>query len=188
MTNARAVARAPACRLLQGVTVLVVDGDIGQRVRAGPAPRRAGHAGQVRRERPRRQSCGCERDPGYGGGPDGHDGAGYRRLPGHRGHPGHAGCEDLPIIALTARERRDNRGPGQLRSLGLRPHAGRRGRPARGHAPAAGPGVGPRAANMTPGRPRILLVDDIDDNLCALEAILRPLDLAWSSPAPARKP
>ena len=30
---------------------------------------------------------------------------------------------------------------------------------------------------MTQGRPRVLLVDDIDDNLCALEAILRPLDL-----------
>ena len=32
--------------------------------------------------------------------------------------------------------------------------------------------------NTTPVRPRILLVDDMDDNLCALEAILRPLDLA----------
>jgi CheY-like chemotaxis protein len=31
---------------------------------------------------------------------------------------------------------------------------------------------------MTPGRPRVLLVDDTDDNLCALEAILRPLGLA----------
>jgi len=30
---------------------------------------------------------------------------------------------------------------------------------------------------MTPARPRVLLVDDMDDNLCALEAILRPLDL-----------
>jgi CheY-like chemotaxis protein len=30
---------------------------------------------------------------------------------------------------------------------------------------------------MTLARPRILLVDDMDDNLCALEAILRPLDL-----------
>jgi CheY-like chemotaxis protein len=30
---------------------------------------------------------------------------------------------------------------------------------------------------MTPVRPRVLLVDDMDDNLSALEAILRPLDL-----------
>ena len=30
---------------------------------------------------------------------------------------------------------------------------------------------------MTADRPRVLLVDDIDDNLCALEAILRPLGL-----------
>jgi CheY-like chemotaxis protein len=30
---------------------------------------------------------------------------------------------------------------------------------------------------MTSVRPRVLLVDDMDDNLCALEAILRPLDL-----------
>jgi CheY-like chemotaxis protein len=30
---------------------------------------------------------------------------------------------------------------------------------------------------MTPAGPRVLLVDDVDDNLCALEAILRPLDL-----------
>ena len=44
--------------------------------------------------------------------------------------------------------------------------------------PAAGPGVGPGPANTTPLRPRVLLVDDMDDNLGALEAILRPLDLA----------
>jgi len=43
--------------------------------------------------------------------------------------------------------------------------------------PAAGPGAGLGGANMTPVRPRVLLVDDMDDNLCALEAILRPLDL-----------
>jgi CheY-like chemotaxis protein len=30
---------------------------------------------------------------------------------------------------------------------------------------------------VTADRPRVLLVDDIDDNLCALEAILRPLGL-----------
>ena len=30
---------------------------------------------------------------------------------------------------------------------------------------------------MTVVRPRVLLVDDMDDNLCALEVILRPLDL-----------
>jgi CheY-like chemotaxis protein len=30
---------------------------------------------------------------------------------------------------------------------------------------------------VTADRPRVLLVDDIDDNLCALEAVLRPLGL-----------
>ena len=62
------------------------------------------------------------------------------------------GCEDLPIIALTGPE-----GLGEPRG--------------------PGPGAAPSGAIVTADRPRVLLVDDIDDNLCALEAILRPLGL-----------
>jgi CheY-like chemotaxis protein len=86
-------------------------------------------------------------------------------------------CEDLPIIALTA--------PG---ASGTAEDPGGRGASACIPKPvdlddllevmsAAGLDAGPGRANMTPVRPRVLLVDDMDDNLCALEAILRPLDL-----------
>ena len=165
----------PACRLLRGATVLVVDGDIsnvfvlaqllgelGMRIRYAEN----GHEGIVR----------IERDPDTAmilmdtATPDTD---GCWAIEALRATPG---CEDLPIIALTA--------PG---TPGTTQDPVSRGASACVPKPvdlddllevmsAAGPGVRP-GGMMTPLRPRVLLVDDVDDNLCALEAILRPLDL-----------
>ena len=59
----------------------------------------------------------------------------------------------------------------QVRSAGLPGPEGL------GNPEDPGPGAAPSGAIVTAGRPRVLLVDDIDDNLCALEDILRPLGL-----------
>ena len=167
----------PACRLLEGATVLVVDGDIGN---VFALAQLLGELGMRVRyaENGREGIVQAERDPDTAvilmdmTAPDTD---GYWAIEAIRASPG---CEDLPIIALTA--------PG---TPGTTEDPVSRGASACVPMPvdvddllevmsAAGPGVGPGAVNMTPVRPRILLVDDMDDNLCALEAILRPLDLA----------
>ena len=167
----------PACRLLEGATVLVVDGDIGN---VFALAQLLGELGMRVRyaENGREGIVRAERDPETAvilmdmTAPDTD---GYWAIEAIRATPG---CEDLPIIALTA--------PG---TPGTTEDPVSRGASACVPMPvdvddlleamsAAGPGVGPGAVNMTPVRPRILLVDDMDDNLSALEAILRPLDLA----------
>ena len=165
----------PACRLLQGATVLVVDGDIGNVFALAQVLSELGM--RVRyAENGREGIVRAERDPDTAvilmdmTAPDTD---GYWAIEAIRAT---LGCQDLPIIALTA--------PG---TPGTTEDPVSRGASACVPMPvdvdellevmsAAGPGV-PRRRDMTPGRPRILLVDDIDDNLCALEAILRPLDL-----------
>jgi CheY-like chemotaxis protein len=166
----------PACRLLRGATVLVVDGDIGHVFALsqflGELGMRVTYAEtgregieQVKREPDTAVILMDMTAP---------DTDGYWAIEAIRAWPGR---EDLPIIALTA--------PG---TPGTTENPVSRGASAWVPKPvdlddllevmlAAGPGVGSGPANMTPLRPRILLVDDMDDNLCALEAILRPLDL-----------
>ena len=167
----------PACRLLRGTTVLVVDGDTGN---VFALAQLLGELGMRVRyaENGREGIARVKRDPDTAvilmdmTAPDTD---GYWAIEAIRATPG---CEDLPIIALTA--------PG---TPGTTEDPVSRGASACVPEPvdvddllevmsAAGPGVGPGGVNTTPVRPRILLVDDMDDNLAALEAILRPLDLA----------